>query len=235
VIVATVRAIKHHGGVPEKPESLLEKENHAALRKGLVNLSTHVRNVSKFGAPVIVAVNRYSSDTAEELKMIESLCGDLGVEYAIHDAYVSGGEGATELAEKAVRLADANDRTEPRYLYDLEIPVEGKIECIAKEIYGADGVHIEKRAQKKIERFSKLGYGDLPVCIAKTSSSLTDNPRAIGAPKGWTLTVTDAHLSAGAGFLVAVCGDIMLMPGLPKVPAAAGMDIDDHGRVVGLF
>lgn len=231
VVVATCRAVKHHGGVAENE---IGNENLDASRKGLANLETHVRNIRKFGLPVIVAINRFPFDTPAELTLIKNLCQELGVECEEHEAFAKGGDGAVKLAEKAVAIADASTST-PKFLYELDSPIEERVQTIATQIYGADGVYFEKRAQKKIEKFRKLGYGNLPICIAKTQSSLTDNPKLLGAPKGWTLTVTDASLSAGAGFLVMICGDMMLMPGLPKIPAAVNVDVDDKGKILGLF
>lgn len=235
VLVATCRAIKLHGGVPEKPETLLTAENPEAFNKGLQNLATHVKNLRKFGVPVIVAVNKFPYDTPAEIKMIFDLCQKLEVDCATHEAFMKGGEGAQALAEQTVRLAEENRHPAPKYLYDSNLSVEMKVQKIATEIYGADGVYFEKKAQKKIEKFVELGYGNLPICIAKTQASLSDNPRALGVPKGWTLTASDAQLSAGAGFLVVISGDMMLMPGLPQVPAAVNMDVDEHGRISGLF
>jgi formate--tetrahydrofolate ligase len=231
VVVATCRAIKHHGGVAETE---IASENLEASRKGLANLETHVRNIRKFGLPVIVAINRFPFDTPAELTLIKELCQELGVECEEHEAFAKGGEGAIKLAEKAVALADAST-SKPKFLYELDAPIEERVRTIATQIYGADGVYFEKRAQKKLEKFRKLGYANLPICVAKTQSSLSDNPKLLGAPKGWTLTVTDAALSAGAGFLVMICGDMMLMPGLPKVPAAVNVDVDENGKIMGLF
>ena len=231
VVVATCRAVKHHGGVAENE---IGNENLEASKKGLANLETHVRNIRKFGLPVIVAINRFPFDTPAELTLIKELCLELGVECEEHEAFAKGGDGAIKLAEKTVAIADAST-SKPKFLYELDSPIEERVRTIATQIYGADGVYFEKRAQKKIEKFRKLGYGNLPICIAKTQSSLTDNPKLLGAPKGWTLTVTDASLSAGAGFLVMICGDMMLMPGLPKVPAAVNVDVDDKGKILGLF
>jgi len=231
VVVATCRAIKHHGGVDE---ANIANENLEASRKGLANLETHVRNIRKFGIPVIVAINRFPFDTQAEIKLVRDLCQELGVECEEHEAFAKGGDGAIKLAEKTVALADASTST-PQFLYELDAPIEDRVRTIATQIYGADGVYFEKRAQKKIDKFRKLGYGNLPICVAKTQSSLSDNPKLLGAPKGWTLTVTDAALSAGAGFLVMICGDMMLMPGLPKVPAAVNVDVDDKGLILGLF
>jgi formate--tetrahydrofolate ligase len=235
VIVATCRAIKLHGGVSEKPEENLYKENNEAFKKGLANLEAHILNMQKFGVPIIVAINKFPKDTDSEIDMIYELCKNMNVECAAHEAFVKGGEGAIELAEKTAALADNFEITDRKFLYELDQPVEDKIAAIATKIYGAKDVYFEKRAKAKIKRFSDLGYGNLPICIAKTQSSLSDNRRAIGAPKNWTLTVTDAKLSAGAGFLVIVCGDMMLMPGLPKIPAAVNMDVDEDGNITGLF
>ncbi|HRN26248.1 MAG: formate--tetrahydrofolate ligase [Ignavibacteriaceae bacterium] len=235
VIVATCRAIKFHGGVSAKPEQLLYEENPEAFKKGLENLEVHINNMKKFGVPAVVAINKFPKDTASEIKMIFDLCKKLNVECAEHEAFLKGGEGAIELAKKTVSLADANKNTDKKFIYELEIPIEEKIKKIATEIYGADDVHFEKRAKLKIEKFTQMGYGKIPICIAKTQMSLSDNPRMVGMPKDWTLTVTDANLSAGAGFIVIVCGDMMLMPGLPKIPAAVNMDVDENGTITGLF
>ncbi len=235
VIVATCRAIKFHGGVKSIPESLLYEENYEAFSKGLGNLEVHITNMKKFGVPVIVTINKFPKDTPREIKMIFELCENLNVDCAVHEAFSKGGEGAIELAEKTVKLAEANSNLQKKFLYDLEMSVEDKIQSIATQIYGAEDVYFEKRAKKKIEKFVELGFGNLPVCIAKTQMSLSDNPRAVGVPKAWTLTVSDANLSAGAGFLVVICGDMMLMPGLPKLPAAVNMDVDENGEITGLF
>jgi formate--tetrahydrofolate ligase len=231
VVVATCRAIKHHGGVDE---ASIMNENLEASKKGLANLETHIRNIRKFGLPVVVAINRFPFDTPGELALVKQLCQELGVECEEHEAFAKGGDGAVKLAEKTVALADASTST-PKFLYELDAPIEERVRTIATQIYGAEGVYFEKRAQKKLDKFRKLGYGNLPICVAKTQSSLSDNPKLLGAPKGWTLTVTDAALSAGAGFLVMICGDMMLMPGLPKVPAAVNVDVDEKGRILGLF
>jgi formate--tetrahydrofolate ligase len=235
VMVATCRAIKFHGGVKSKLESLLYEENYEAFSKGLGNLEVHINNMKKFGVPVIVTINKFPKDTQQEIKMIFELCEKLDVDCAVHEAFSKGGEGAIELAEKTVRLADANNNVQKKFLYDLEMSVEDKIRTIATEIYGAEDIYFEKRAKKKLEKFVELGFGNLPICIAKTQMSLSDNSRAVGVPKTWTLTVTDANLSAGAGFLVVICGDMMLMPGLPKLPAAVNMDVDENGVITGLF
>ncbi len=232
VIVATCRAVKHHGGVAE---SDIPDENLDASRKGLSNLEAHIRNMKTFGIPLIVAINRFPYDTPAEIEMIRELCAELEVECATHEAFAKGGEGAIELAEKTVALADGAKDLERHYIYELDIPIEDKVREIATKLYGADGVYFEKKARKKIDQFTKLGYGNLPVCIAKTQASLSDHPKALGAPKNWTLTVTDASLSAGAGFIVIICGEMMLMPGLPSVPAAVSIDVDEQGKIVGMF
>lgn len=235
VIVSTTRAIKRHGGVPEKPADLLEKENMKAFETGLANLGAHVRAMKKFGVPIVVTLNRYPFDTENEIAALRAYCESLDVAFAPHEAFAKGGEGATELAEIAMKLADKNAHPTPRFLYDLEASPYDKVKTVATEVYGAKDVYFERDSRTKIDRFVKLGYGKLPVCIAKTQASITDNPKVFGAPKDFTITVTDARLAAGAGFMVIVCGDMMLMPGLPEVPAAARMDIDSAGHVSGLF
>ncbi len=231
VVVATCKAIRHHGGATEES---IDQENIEASKHGLANLEAHVRNVRKYGLPVVVAINRFPFDTPAEIALIKELCQELGVECEEHEAFAKGGEGATKLAEKAVALADAST-SEPKFLYELDMSVEEKVRQIATHIYGADDVYFEKRAQASIAKFVKLGYGNLPICIAKTQASISDNPKALGAPKGWTLTVTDATLSAGAGFLVIICGNMMLMPGLPTVPTAVNVSVNDKGQIEGLF
>ncbi|MCB0748009.1 MAG: formate--tetrahydrofolate ligase, partial [Ignavibacteriae bacterium] len=235
VIVATCRAIKLHGGVNEEPEENLYKTNIEAFKKGMENLEAHINNMNKFGVPIIVAINKFPKDSESEISLIFELCEKLNVECASHDAFLKGGDGAIELAQKIVSLADNYKNTKKKFLYELSQTVEQKISAIATKIYGAKDVYFEKRAMAKIKRFTELGYGNLPICIAKTQSSLSDNPRVKGVPTDWSLTVTDAKLSAGAGFLVIVCGDMMLMPGLPKVPAAVNMDVDENGEITGLF
>ncbi|MFW5972668.1 MAG: formate--tetrahydrofolate ligase [Bacteroidota bacterium] len=232
VVVATCRAIKYHGGA--SLDSLSE-ENMDAFRRGLANLEVHVRNMQRFGSPVVVAVNRFPFDTPRELEALAAHAETLGVPCIPHEAFARGGDGAIDLAREVVRLADENPEPEGRYLYELEATVEEKVRTVAKEIYGADDVYIDPRAVKKLRQFEELGYGRLPICIAKTQSSLSDNPSKRGAPKDWVLTVTDIMLSAGAGFLVIVCGNMMLMPGLSKTPAAVQMDVSDEGVISGLF
>jgi formate--tetrahydrofolate ligase len=235
VIVATTRAMKRHGGVPEKPAEMLEKENMPAFEAGLSNLGAHIRGMKKFGVPIVVALNRFPFDTKAEIECLRAFCKGQGVAFAPHDAFARGGDGAIELAKIAVELANSNPHPKRTYLYELEATPYDKVKKIATEIYGAKDVYFERDARQKIDRFIKMGYGNLPVCIAKTQSSLSDNAKMLGAPKDFTITVTDANLSAGAGFMVVVCGDMMLMPGLPAVPAAARMDIDREGNITGLF
>jgi formate--tetrahydrofolate ligase len=235
VIVATCRAIKYHGGVPIKPEYKMSDENPDAFRRGLANLERHVLNMKKFGVPIIIAINRFPSDHPSEIKSIFDLCQKLEIDCAEHEAFAKGGEGTIKLAEKTIKLADSYNNSEKKFIYDLNLPVEDKVRNVAQEIYGADEVYFEKRAARKMEKFVELGYGNLPVCIAKTQSSLSDNSRAIGVPTGWTLRVTDVNLSAGAGFLVISCGDMMLMPGLPKIPAAVDLDVTEDGIITGLY
>ncbi len=232
VIVATCRAVKHHGGLP--PDRL-DREDREAFDRGLANLSVHIRNMQAFGVPVLVAVNRFPFDTPWELDRLSARCAEAGVPCATHSAFTLGGEGAVALAEQVVCMTDAAPPAEPRFLYEVDWSVERKVERIATALYGADGVYFEKQARQQIARFEALGYSGLPVCIAKTQASLSDNPKALGAPTGWTLTVTDVQLSAGAGFLVVVCGNMMLMPGLPTEPAAVHMDVDEDGTIHGLF
>ena len=232
VVVATCRAVKYHGGAAL---DRLGDEDMAAFERGLGNVEAHVRTMQRFGVPVIVAVNRFPFDTPAELGALAARCAALGVPCVPHEAFARGGEGATDLAETVVALADANPHPERRFLYDPAQPVEEKVRAIATAVYGADDVYVEARARKKLAQFTALGYGGLPVCIAKTQSSLSDDPRARGVPTGWTLTVTDVALSAGAGFLVVICGNMMLMPGLPAVPAAVHMDVDEGGVISGLF
>jgi formate--tetrahydrofolate ligase len=232
VVVATCRAVKYHGGADA---TALDQEDMDAFERGLDNLRAHVRNMQRFGVPVIVAVNRFPFDTDRELDRLRDACAELEVACAPHQAFTQGGAGAVTLAEKTVALAEGGNHREPQFLYPLEASVEEKIERIATTIYGADGLYLEQRAQQQIHRLTALGYGDLPICIAKTQASLSDDRTARGVPAGWDLTVTDVQLSAGAGFLVVVCGNMMLMPGLSSRPAAVGMDVDEAGRITGLF
>lgn len=231
VLVATVRALKMHGGADRKE---LDKPNADAVRKGLPNLAKHLENIAKFGMPEVVAINIFSGDTEEELKVIEEFCAEKGCEYARAEVWAKGGEGGAELARKVVKVLD----TEPAHykpLYELDWPVEKKIETVAREIYGAEAVDYTPDAESDLRKITKLGYQNLPVCIAKTQNSLSDNPRLLGRPKDFLVTVRDIVIAAGAGFLIPITGEILRMPGLPKHPAAERIDIDDEGRISGLF
>lgn len=234
VLVATCKAIKYHGGCTVE-EAKIPGAHPEAFEKGLENLTAHIGNIKKFKVPLVVAINKFEGDDEGEIRRIYELCDSLGIACAAHDAFAKGGEGVKELAEKVTGLADNNPKPEKFTLYGLEDSIEDKVRTIASEIYGADDVYFEKNALKNIDRFKSLGYDNLPVCIAKTQASLSDNKELRGAPKNFVLTVTDVQLSAGAGFLVIICGNMMLMPGLPKVPAAVNMDVDDEGVISGLF
>ncbi|MDR0409064.1 MAG: formate--tetrahydrofolate ligase [Spirochaetaceae bacterium] len=231
VIVATVRALKSHGGVAKAD---LEKENLDALKKGLPNLLQHVENVTKvYKLPVVVAINAFPKDTKAELDLVEAECKKLGVNVALSEVWAKGGEGGKKLAEEVVRLCEQpNDFS---FCYDEKASIKDKIESIAKKIYHADGVNILPNAQKQIAQLEKLGMDKVPICMAKTQYSFSDDPNLKGAPKGWTLTVRNIKISAGAGFIVALTGDIMTMPGLPPVPSAEKIDVDNTGKISGLF
>ena len=231
VIVATVRALKYHGGVP-KPE--LNQENLEALEKGLPNLLQHVDNVKNvYGLPCVVAINAFPTDTKAELDLVEKKCNELGVNVALSEVWAKGGEGGKALAEEVVRLCEEENHFQ--YAYDTQLPIEEKLEAIVKKIYHGDGVVLTPAAKKQVKQLTDLGFGDLPICMAKTQYSFSDDPALLGAPKGFTVTVRNVKVSAGAGFLVALTGDIMTMPGLPKVPAAEKIDVDENGRITGLF
>lgn len=231
VIVATVRALKMNGGVAKEN---LGPENLEALACGIVNLEKHIENIGKFGVPAIVAINRFPTDTDAELEFIAQRCRELGAEFALSEVFTKGGEGGIELAKAVLNIVD-NKESNFKVLYELELPIEDKIEKIAQEIYGADGVNFAKEAQVSIKKYTELGYGELPICMAKTQYSLTDDQAVLGRPTGFKITVREVRLSAGAGFLVAITGAIMTMPGLPKRPAALRMDIDAEGKITGLF
>ena len=229
VVVATVRALKYNGGVAVKD---LGAENVEALKSGFVNLKRHVENMKGYGVPVVIAINKFPTDTEAELKTIDELAAGLGVDVALSDVFSKGSEGGMALAEKVVALCEAPNGYAP--LYDRNLPVEEKIEIISKKIYGAKDVVYSDEALAMIARIKKLGRDDLPVCMAKTQMSFTDDPTKLGAPEGFTIHIRDIRLSNGAGFIVALTGAVMTMPGLPKVPAANGMDIDAHGVITGL-
>ncbi|QSQ08915.1 Formate--tetrahydrofolate ligase [Koleobacter methoxysyntrophicus] len=232
VIVASVRALKNHGGVKKKD---LAVENLEALEKGFGNLEKQIENITKFGVPVVVAVNRFPTDTERELRMVEEKCSDLEVKAVLSEVWAKGSEGGTDLAREVVRLAENNEGSRFKFLYDPGESIRDKIEKIAREIYGADGVEFTSKAEKDIKLYEKLGLDSMPVCMAKTQYSLSDNPKLLGRPTGFKITVREIRVSAGAGFLVVLTGDVMTMPGLPKIPAATRMNIDKKGSIEGLF
>ena len=231
VVVATVRALKHHGGAARAE---LGREDLAALERGLPNLLQHVDNIKNvFGLPCVVAINAFPTDTAAELRLVEEKCRELGVSVALSEVWAKGGAGGTALAEEVVRLCE--QPSDFRYSYALGGSIVEKLETICRRIYHADGVVLTPAAQKQARRLTELGFGELPICMAKTQYSFSDDPSLLGAPRGFTVTVRNLKVSAGAGFLVALTGDIMTMPGLPKVPAAERIDVDENGRISGLF
>ncbi len=231
VVVATVRALKHHGGVKKEE---LGKENLTALEKGLPNLLQHVENITKvYGLPAVVAVNAFPTDTKAELDLVEAKCRELGVHAALSEVWARGGVGGTELANEVVRLCE--EKSDFHFAYEDTLSIEEKIEAIATKIYRADGINVLPAAKKQIERLEELGFGHMPVCMAKTQYSFSDDAMLLGAPRGFTVTIRNIKVSAGAGFIVALTGDIMTMPGLPKVPAAERIDVDADGRIKGLF
>ena len=231
VLVATIRALKYNGGVAKTD---LGEENVGALEKGIVNLKTHLENMRKYGVPVVVAINRFHTDTDAEIAVVERVCKELGAPVSLTEVFAKGGEGGADLAQKVCRTIDEQPSAY-HPLYDTALTIPEKIETIAKEIYRADGVTFTAAAKKSIAEIESLGEDKLPVCIAKTQYSLSDNPALLGKPEGFTLTVREVRLSAGAGFVVALTGDIMTMPGLPKVPAAENIDVDGNGVISGLF
>ena len=231
VIVATVRALKMHGGVPKTE---LKTPNVEALKKGLVNLEKHIENVKKFGVPCVVAINIFAQDTAEELEAVREHCAKHGVNVALSDVFAKGGEGGIDLAKEVIALADSGE-SKFAPIYPLDMSLKGKIETIAKEIYGADGVNYTKEADKALKEFEELGYGNLPICMAKTQYSFSDDPALLGRPSGFKITIRNCRIAAGAGFIVVLTGDVMTMPGLPKVPAAEKIDVTDDGVISGLF
>ena len=231
VIVATVRALKHHGGVAKAD---LGKENLEALEAGLPNLLQHVENITKVdGLPAVVAINRFPTDTEAELALVEAKCRELGVNVALSEVWGKGGEGGIALAEEVVRLCEQQSNF--KYSYELDMTIEEKIRAIAQKIYRADDINILPAAMKQLKQLEALGFGNLPICVAKTQYSFSDDQKLLGAPRGFTLTVRNLKVSAGAGFIVALTGDIMTMPGLPKKPAAENIDVDNTGKITGLF
>ena len=231
VLVATVRALKHHGGCPKAE---LGAENLAALEAGLPNLLRHVENITGvYGLPCVVAINRFPTDTEAELRLVEEKCRQLGVNVALSEVWAKGGEGGMALAEEVIRLCGQPNQF--RFAYELDQSIEAKLEAIVKKVYRGDGVALTPAAKKQAAELTALGFGGLPICMAKTQYSFSDNQSLLGAPQGFTVTVRSIKVSAGAGFLVALTGDIMTMPGLPKVPAAEKVDVDENGRISGLF
>ena len=231
VLVATIRALKYNGGVPKDK---LTEENLEALEKGVVNLKTHIENLHKFGVPVVVAINRFHTDTEAELALVEKVCTELGAEFSLAEIFAKGGEGGTDLAQKVCAVIEKGE-ADYKPLYDTALPVKEKIEKIAKEIYRANGVIYTAQAEKALREIEALGKTDLPICVAKTQYSLSDDPKKLGKPENFEITVRDMKLSSGAGFIVVYTGDIMTMPGLPKKPAAFSIDVDNEGNISGLF
>ena len=231
VLVATIRALKYNGGVPKAD---LNNENLEALEKGIPNLLKHIENITTvYHLPAVVAINKFPSDTAAELELVENKCRELGVNVALTDVWGSGGAGGEALAKEVIRLSEGRSTME--FVYDTNLPIKEKIEAIAARVYGADGVEFAPKALKEMKNLESLGYGNLPVCMAKTQYSLTDNAKLLGRPRGFKISIRDITASVGAGFLVALAGDIMKMPGLPKVPAAEKIDVDENGSISGLF
>lgn len=231
VVVATLRALKMHGGVPKTD---LAEENVEAVEKGFTNLKKQVENMQFFGAPVMVAINRFSSDTEREIAKLEELCRDFGVPVELNECWEKGGQGGLDFARKVVELSQG-PKPSPKFVYDLKDSIEDKVKAITKTIYGGDGVIFTAAAKKQVKQIQEWGLGDLPVCMAKTQYSLSDDPSKLGAPSGFNVTVSDVRVAAGAGFIVCRTGNIMVMPGLPKKPAALAMDVEADGTIKGLF
>ena len=232
VMVATIRALKYNGGVTIAE---LSAENVPALEKGIVNLKTHIENMQKYNVPVVVAINRFGTDTDKEVKFIEDFCAEMGVEVSMCEVFAKGGAGGTDLAEKVCTVIDAETENNFAPIYDEKLSVKEKTEIVAREIYRADGVIYTAQAEKSIREIEGIGFGQLPVCIAKTQYSLSDNPALLGKPENFKITVRDAKLSSGAGFIVIYTGDSLTMPGLPKKPSAFNIDCDENGNITGLF
>lgn len=231
VIVATIRALKHHGGATKEN---YDKEDLVALEKGFANLEKHIENIKKFGLPAIVSINRFPSDTENEIKFIEDRLAKMGVECSLTEVFAKGGDGALDLAEKVIKVCDEG-KANFKPLYDVNLSIKEKLEIIAKEVYGADGVEFTVPAIKNVKNLEKLGLDKMPICVAKTQYSLSDNPDLLARPEGFHIVVREVKVSNGAGFLIALTGSIMTMPGLPKVPAADNIDILPSGEIVGLF
>ena len=231
VIVATIRALKMHGGVAKTE---LAAENLEALEKGFENLAVHIENVAKFGLPAVVAINKFITDSDAEIELLQNLCKKFGARAVLSEGWEKGGKGASELAKVVVEVCETQ-KSDFHCLYDSELPLADKIRTIAKEIYRAKDVEFLGTSLKKLKEYEEMGYKNLPVCIAKTQNSISHDPKLIGAPKDYLFPVRDVQLYAGAGFVVVLAGDIMTMPGLPKMPAALNIDVDDDGIISGLF
>ncbi|MEI0620385.1 formate--tetrahydrofolate ligase [Brachyspira pilosicoli] len=228
VLVATIRALKHHGGALE-----LNKEDLNALNKGFENLDKHIENMKKYNVSVVVAINKFVSDTDKEVELIKKHCEEMGVDISLCEVWEKGGEGGEDLAKKIVKATSEESNYKP--LYNLDKPIKEKIEYICKEIYGAGEVKFSNKANKMMKKIESIGYGNLPICMSKTQKSISDNPTLLNAPKGYTLNIDEIKLASGAGFIIAMAGGIIDMPGLPKVPAACNIDIDENGKITGLF
>ena len=231
VLVATVRALKYNGGVPKTE---LVAENLDALKKGICNLEKHIENLQKFGVPIVVTLNAFETDTEKEHEFIRQFCEERGCEFALSEVWAKGGEGGIDLAKKVLKTLEEKE-SNFKVLYPDNLSLKEKVETIAKEIYGADGVTYEPAAEKMLAKLTDLGFGALPVCMAKTQYSLSDDQTKLGRPEGFDIHVRDAFVNAGAGFVVILTGAVMTMPGLPKKPAAFGIDVDDNGKITGLF
>ena len=231
VLVATIRALKYNGGVPKNE---LNEENLEALKKGIVNLEKHIENLQKFGVPVVVTLNAFSADTEAEKGFVKEFCEERGCEFAIADVWARGGEGGEELARKVLNTLETKE-SQFHPLYPDDLPLKDKIETVAREIYGADGVDYDKAALKQLAKIEELGFKNVPVCMAKTQYSLSDDQTLLGRPEGFRIHVREVYVSAGAGFVVVLTGAVMTMPGLPKVPAANHIDVTDDGKITGLF
>jgi formate--tetrahydrofolate ligase len=231
VLVATIRALKYNGGVAKEE---LSKPDTDALKRGIVNLGRHIDNIRKYNVPVIVALNAFASDTEEEKAVVEGYVKDKGALYSYYEVFTKGGEGALDLAGKVLQVMEKGE-ADFKVLYPDNMSIDDKIRTIAREIYHAGDVDISKKAMEKIRKIEEMGFGELPVCMAKTQYSLSDDPTLLGAPEGFTLKVRDAYVSSGAGFVVVLTGDILTMPGLSKKPAAYDIDVDDNGKIRGLF
>ena len=232
VLVATIRALKYNGGVPKDE---LSSENLDALKAGIVNLEKHIENLHKFGVPVVVTLNSFVTDTKAETDFVEQFCKERGCEFALSEVWEKGGEGGIDLANKVLETIEHKE-SNFKVLYDDSLSLKEKIETVAKEIYGADGVTYDSKAKKELDHITQMGFGNLPVCMAKTQYSLSDDASKLGRPEGFTINIREVYVDAGAGFVVALTGKVLTMPGLPKVPAAEGIDYDEENeKITGLF